>query len=244
MRVHRFFVNIELSQSDICFLPADAAHHCTQVLRYKLGQPLILFNGDGFNYHAQIHSLDKKTCQVTINGKFSPDNESPLKIHLFQGIAKGDKMDLIIQKAVELGVHQITPIFTQRCNVKLKSDRLEKKLAHWNKVLISACEQSGRAFVPKLNQAVDINKLETLESLSIYLEPNSKTSLTQLELKDKRETQSIGLFVGPEGGFSDDDIQRLEDLECLGARLGSRILRTETAGLAAVSVLQSLFGDL
>jgi len=239
MRNHRFFASIYLAVNSSTFLPADAAHHCAHVLRYKVGDYLTLFNGDGFDYLATINLIEKKQCQVKITKKISLNNESPLKINLIQGIARGDKMDLIIQKAIELGVSEITPFFTERCNVKLDGKRLEKKLSHWKKIIISACEQSGRAIIPKLNEAIQIMKLADMENTSIYLEPKAKQTFPDLKFDN-----SINLFIGPEGGFSEKDLTQLVNCGAKGIKLGPRILRTETAGLSAISILQSQFGDL
>lgn len=240
MRSHRFYSSITLSLSEPILLPKEASHHCIQVLRYKEGDELVLFNGDGFDYLAQISLIEGKTCQVKIMAKISPNNESPLKIHLYQGIARGEKMDLIIQKSVELGVHQITPLFTERCNVKLDQKRLAKKHQHWQKVAISACEQSGRAFIPKINLPIQISqfKLQS-DSIGFYLQPNSTQSI-----HDNNNLTDVSLLVGPEGGFSDNEINQLKENRISGIQLGARILRTETAGLACIAILQSHFGDI
>ncbi len=239
MRSHRFYTPINLQQNTSIELPAEAAHHCAQVLRYKVGDTLTVFNGDGFDYLATVIQIEKKRCQISLTNRAAPDNESPLKIHLLQGVARGDKMDLIIQKAVELGVAEITPLFTERCNVKLDGKRLDKKLQHWHHTIISACEQSGRALLPELHQPISINKLAKHKITSIYLEPTAKSRFGDLAIE-----QSIRLFIGPEGGFSDKDLAHLELLGCTGIKIGPRILRTETAGLSAISILQNLQGDL
>ena len=239
MRTHRFFVDNQLLVDSTFLLPAQAAHHCAQVLRYQKGQQVILFNGDGYDYRATIESIEKKQCRVKIENKSSPNNESPLQINLFQGVAKGDKMDLIIQKAVELGVSQITPLFSERCNVKLNAKRLEKKINHWKNIIISACEQSGRAIVPILNGPVNISEIDATEDSLIYLDPRNNTPLSSF-----KEKATIGLLIGPEGGFSEKDLEKLDSLGANAAKLGPRVLRTETAGLSAISVLQSHFGDL
>ncbi|TQV89036.1 16S rRNA (uracil(1498)-N(3))-methyltransferase [Aliikangiella coralliicola] len=239
MRSHRFYSPIELIVGQSIQLPKEANHHCIQVLRYRVGSEVTLFNGDGFDYHAQISEINGKQGTVTVTSKENPANESPLSIHLFQGIARGEKMDLIIQKAVELGISQFTPIFTERCNVKLDNKRLEKKQTHWQKVATSASEQSGRAIIPVVNSAVNINKLkQDHECLNLYLEPKATS-----RVQDLPKITSLNLFVGPEGGFSNADLQALESLEIRGIQLGPRILRTETAGLASIAVLQSHFGD-
>lgn len=239
MRIHRFYSSTELKENSSIALPADAAHHCVQVLRYRVGDELVLFNGDGFDYLATVEQIEKKRCQVKISKRINPQNESPLNIHLYQGVARGDKMDLIIQKAVELGVKEFTPLLTERCNVKLEGKRLDKKLQHWNKTIISACEQSGRAVIPELHPPMAINQLVETKIVSIYLEPNASSNFKELSI-DK----SASLFVGPEGGFSGKDLAHLKLVRCQGVKIGPRILRTETAGLSAISILQSCFGDL
>ncbi len=239
MRTHRFYTPIDLAINSSVQLPPEAAHHCAQVLRYKVGDELTVFNGDGFDYRATVEQIEKKSCTIKINQNTNPNNESPLKIHLLQGVARGDKMDLIIQKSVELGVSEITPIFTERCNVKLEGKRLEKKVQHWNNTIISACEQSGRAAIPTLHLPISIMKVSNNKDVSIYLEPTAEEKINQLSI-----TKHVRLFIGPEGGFSDKDLNHLQSINCDGVKLGPRILRTETAGLAAISIIQSSFGDI
>lgn len=239
MRSHRFYTPISLAENALIELPSDAAHHCAQVLRYKVADELTVFNGDGFDYLATVDQIEKKRCLIKTSQKIDPKNESPLKVHLFQGIARGDKMDLIIQKAIELGVAEITPLFTERCNVKLDGKRLDKKLLHWNKTAISACEQSGRAIIPKINQPMSIVEIQKENTTTLYLEPTSKTNF-----RDITFNQSVRLIIGPEGGFSEKDLSQLDLIECKNVKVGPRILRTETAGLSAISILQSLYGDI
>ncbi|PHS17588.1 MAG: 16S rRNA (uracil(1498)-N(3))-methyltransferase [Kangiella sp.] len=239
MRTHRFYTDMILSENTSIELPAEAAHHCAQVLRYKVGDNLTVFNGDGFDYFSAIESIAKKKCTIKILNKIRLNNESNLEIHLLQAIARGDKMDFVFQKAVELGVTEITPVSTERSNVKLDEKRLEKKMSHWNKTIISACEQSGRAVIPKLNLLINIEEVQNSEIQSIYLEPNSKRCFTHIS-----DGSSIRLLIGPEGGLSEKDIKQLELKEFVGIKMGPRILRTETAGLSAISILQNLKGDL
>lgn len=250
MRTHRFYADIQLENGTTTLLPKEAAHHCAQVLRYQVDDQLTVFNGDGCDYLASIVSIEKKRCEIKIEQRIKLSNESPLKIHLIQGIAKGDKMDLIIQKSVELGVTEITPVFTERCNVKLDPKRLIKKLDHWKKIAISACEQSGRAIIPTINSAIQIEQLQieekpienqpALELMTFYLHPTSEKSFSDYPIENKR----VALLVGPEGGFSDRDLQQAHKKNICGVSMGPRILRTETAGLSAIAILQSQFGDL
>ena len=240
MRTHRFYTPQTLGVNNKIALDKEVAHHCIQVLRYQVGNPLVLFNGDGQDYQAVIEKIEGKKATVHIASSCTPDNESPLRIHLYQSLAKGDKMDFIVQKSVELGVAEITPIITQRSNVKLDQKRMNKKLEHWQKVAISACEQSGRATIPAINPVVQIGELPALVAENaIYLEPKASVKISQLELDG-----SLSLFIGPEGGFSDQDLSQLEQLGTKGISLGPRILRTETAGLSAIAIVQSHFGDL
>ncbi len=239
MRSHRFYIPASLVVNTSVALSADVAHHCAQVLRYNVGDPLVLFNGDSFDYSAVITGIEKKRCVVEICRKYDPKNESPLKIHLMQGIARGDKMDFIIQKVVELGVAEITPVFTERCNVKLDKKRLNKKMAHWNKTIISASEQSGRAVLTRLNDPVTIENIPKLEHCSIFLEPTVSESFGELDIE-----KNVRIIIGPEGGFTQSDLTLLARVGFKGSKIGPRILRTETAGLSAISILQSRFGDL
>ncbi len=240
MRIHRFYTEQKLDCGQSITLAKPVAHHCIQVLRYQVGDLLVVFNGDGRDYLARIETIDGKKAVASIESANKPDNESPLSIHLYQSVAKGDKMDLLIQKCVELGVSSITPVFSERSNVKLEPKRLEKKLLHWQAVAISACEQSGRTLVPKVNSAIELKALNQLEETTvIYLEPSAEQSFAGLT-----QTNAIALFIGPEGGFSDQDLKHLIKLGAIGVSLGPRILRTETAGLATIAILQSHFGDL
>ncbi len=240
MRHHRFYADIELAINQTLALPKEASHHCLQVLRYQVDDILTLFNGDGFNYVAQIKSIMDKRCEVFISDKVNPNNESPLRTHFYQGIARGDKMDFIIQKCVELGASEITPLFTEYCNVKLDKKRLDKKQQHWQKVAISACEQSGRSTLVKINPAVYLKNLTTKNTeYSFYLDPEEKKSFNAFE-----KISHVDLYIGPEGGFSNNDLQQFKQINIEGVSLGPRILRTETAGLACLAILQSRFGDL
>jgi len=240
MRSHRFYAPIDLTCGNNIELPKEASHHCVQVLRYREGALLTLFNGDGFDYPAEINLIEGKRCSVKILQKVDPQNESPLNIHLYQGVARGEKMDLIIQKSVELGISELTPIFTERCNVKLDAKRLAKKQQHWQGVAISACEQSGRAIIPAINPAVQLKAIQPSVSAANYiLEPTAS-----LKIKDCPLPTKVNLFIGPEGGFSESDLQKFAQVNAQGLQLGPRVLRTETAGLTAIAVFQAQFGDL
>lgn len=223
-------------------LTPQAMQHVVTVLRLQSGAPVILFNGDNHEYHGELVIQDKRTALVNIHQKIVANRESPLQIHLAQGIARGEKMDWIIQKAVELGVHEMTPLFTERCNVKLDNDRLIKRIAHWQQVAISAAEQCGRNQITKIHTPVELaHFVETAPvGQKFILSHRAEHSLKSILL----ETKQCTLLVGPEGGFDPSELTFAQRHDFLPIVLGPRILRTETAALVAISILQSHMGDL
>lgn len=244
MRIPRIYHQGELSQGQQLELQADAANHVAKVLRMTAPQQLRLFNGDGNDYLAELESVSKKQVTAKILEASSNDSESPLKIHLGQVISRGDRMDITLQKSVELGVTKITPLFSQRCGVKLSGERLEKKQQQWQKIVISACEQSGRSFVPIVEQAVALEQWlqqqTTTEELKLTLDPCAEISLSQIE----EQPTKLRLLIGPEGGLTDEEIVQSKTQGFQAITLGPRILRTETAALTVISILQNRFGDL
>jgi 16S rRNA (uracil1498-N3)-methyltransferase len=224
-------------------LSDDAFGHLIRVLRLKEGDEVVLFNGEeAFQYQAKLIDVSKKQAYAEILTKEVVDNESPLNIHLGQGISRGDRMDFTLQKSVELGVNTITPLFTERCGVKLNAERLEKKRQQWQKIVISACEQSGRASVPVVTEPmllVDWLKQET-SALKINLHPKAQHSIMGLPMENTR----VRLLIGPEGGLSDEEISQANENNFVDVLLGPRVLRTETAALTAITALQCRFGDL
>ncbi|MFT4871760.1 MAG: 16S rRNA (uracil1498-N3)-methyltransferase [Colwellia sp.] len=224
-------------------LSDDAFGHLIRVLRLKEGDQVVVFNGEeAFQYQAKLINVSKKQAYAEILTKDVVDNESPLNIHLGQGISRGDRMDFTLQKSVELGVNTITPLFTERCGVKLNAERLEKKRQQWQKIVISACEQSGRARVPVVAQPmllVDWLKQET-SALKINLHPKAQHSIMSLPMENTR----VRLLIGPEGGLSDEEISQANENDFVDVLLGPRVLRTETAALTAITALQCRFGDL
>jgi 16S rRNA (uracil1498-N3)-methyltransferase len=270
MRQSRVYYEGELATGQVVTLPFDRSHYLLHVLRFKKGFALILFNGKGGQYRASVEEVLKKQIRLKV-GEFEDLNlESPLSIQLAQGISKNEKMDLAIQKAVELGVTSITPVITEFCATKLNQERLGKRLEHWRNIIISACEQSGRTLLPVLNlpqeyavwleaqpflsllpegrrcrAAADEGpknsdfQTSKIPNLTLYCDPNAAHSIGDLT-----PVQQVTLLVGPEGGLSSAEIEAAEKRGCIGIRLGSRILRTETAAVAAISVVQSHWGDL
>ena len=243
MRVTRVHVGRPLAAGVAIDLPDNAANHVARVLRLAIGDRCVLFNGDGLDYPAELIEVGKRIVRVMVGGGTSVDNESPLQLHLLQGIARGEKMDLILQKATELGVLSVHPLYSQRSEVRLDGARAEKRLAHWRGVVVSACEQCGRARVPGVASPQRLEQaLRTLADggLRLFLDPEGKASLPTLGVVP---SQAIHLAVGPEGGWSVQDVSQLHAAGFIGVRLGPRVLRTETAGLATIASLQALYGD-
>ena len=222
-------------------LDRDQAHYLRTVLRLKPGQSLLVFNGQGQQWQATLEQLDKKGGQLQLGDAVAATPPSRLNLTLVQGISKGDRMDTSIQKAVELGVNRIVPMMTQWSDVRLNNERLQKKQRHWQQVAISACEQCGRADVPEVTAAVSLDDyLRAKKHPGIYLDPRAARTLAEVA---PAAGESLDILIGPEGGFSDAEIQAMQANQCQGVRLGARILRTETAGPAVIAALQALAGD-
>lgn len=243
MRLTRCHVELPLHAGAELSLPEDVANHLLRVLRLREGDPCVLFNGDGCDYPAELLQAGKRNASVRIGAAQPVDNESPLAITLLQGVARGEKMDLILQKATELGVAAIVPVWAERTEVKLDAARVDKRVAHWRSVVISACEQSGRARVPQLSAPLalaDAARAAADSPCRLILDPQGEHRLRSLVIGGAAAT----IAIGPEGGWSPRDRATLEAAGFVGLRLGPRILRTETAGLAAIAALQAHHGDL
>ena len=245
MRVSRLHVDGPLAIGERIALPETAAGHLVRVLRADIGDACVLFNGDGHDYDARITAIGKRSGEVEILAARTLDNESPLRITLLQALARGEKMDWILQKATELGVAAVIPVESERSEVKLDSERAGKRVAHWQSVIVAACEQSGRAVVPAIAPPQPLaNALRALPSssaLRLLLDPKAGQAL---DVIDEHPGRELVLAIGPEGGWSPRDRELLRAAGFEGMRLGPRILRTETAGIAAIAVLQSRFGDI
>ena len=242
MRAVRHFVDRPLIEGGSVSLPEVAVAHLVRVLRLGPGDRVRLFNGDGNDYEAELESAGKRGAEARILARIPVYSESPLPITLAQGIARGEKMDLILQKATELGVARVAPIVTERTEVKLDAERAEKRAAHWRGVIASACEQSGRARLPELAPPRSLGDFLAQESseLRLVLDPNESQTLAQIQ---PAPGAKICLLVGPEGGLSERDLAAARATGFRGLRLGPRILRTETAALAAIAGLNALYGD-
>jgi 16S rRNA (uracil1498-N3)-methyltransferase len=242
MRISRIYHSQPLNVGELTSLEDEAATHVGRVLRMQATEKLVLFNGLGGQYQATIEAASKKNVTVQITAFDNHCAESPLKIHLGQGISRGDKMEFTIQKAVELGVSEITPLFTERCGVKITGERLNKKLQQWQKIAISACEQCGRNTIPIIHNPLPLSQWlqQISKELKINLHPRATDTIKTLAWP----TNGIRLIIGPEGGLSDNEITQTVDNGFGEVTLGPRILRTETAGLTVISALQLQFGDL
>ncbi len=244
----RFYHPETLAVGQLIELTTENKHHAARVLRLKKGDPIILFDGQGGEYSAHISVISKSGTTAVIEDFHDIDRESPLHIELAQAICVNEKMDWIIQKAVEMGVTSIQPVSTERSIVHLSDERSAKRLQHWQKIVISACEQCGRNQIPEvyplasLPQWLSQKKSESsAHGMPIMLSIVATTRLSQIA--QPAPGIPITLAVGPEGGFTPDEAVTLEHAGFISLRLGQRILRTESAPLAAVSALQALWGD-
>lgn len=242
MPVSRIYQSGLLVSGSHLFLHERAAHHLAHVLRIKTGDPVILFNGEGGEYQALVTQVNKKGVEVKVGDFVSREVESLLRIGLAQGIARGEKMDWIIQKAVELGVSQIMPLTTERSNVRLTGEREAKRHLHWESVAVSACEQCGRNRLPSIASPSELmDWLPTAAAdYRFVLSPYVNDKLPVQMPADA----SIILLVGPEGGLSDAEAAKAMAAGFTPLGLGPRVLRTETAAIAAIAALQSRYGDL
>ena len=222
-------------------LEESAAIHIGRVLRMKAGDSVILFNGEGGSWQCQLTESGKKSVQAKTFEFFPDNNESPLTIEIGQGLSRGERMDYAIQKATELGVTVITPLFTERCEVKLNEERIEKRMNHWQQVAISACEQCGRNKPPQINKPVQLKQWLDDRSTTLNLVLHHRT---EQALSGFKKPDSVSLLIGPEGGLSADEIAMAEGNGCRPLALGPRVLRTETAPVAALALMQYLWGDL
>ena len=241
MRIPRIFTGQQLQANARIELESGPSQHISRALRMRVGDELILFNGNGGAYPAQIAALDKKSVVVTTADILEQELESPLAIHLGIAISRGDRMDWVVQKATELGAYSVTPLFTERTEVKLAGERADKKIRHWQQVATSACEQCGRNRLPVINSLQPLHSwlMATEAERKFVLHHRSDTATTS-----SSKPTSVALLVGPEGGLSKEEINAAEQAGYQPLRLGPRVLRTETAPLAAIAILQARWGDM
>jgi 16S rRNA (uracil1498-N3)-methyltransferase len=244
MRKIRVHVDTPLAGAREVVLPAFAAEHLTRVLRLPDGAAVTCFDGDGHDYAGILRRPTGRIVLVELGTRDVVATESPLTITLLQAIARGEKMDLVLQKATELGVARIVPLVSERTEVKLDEDKAGKRLAHWQRVVRSACEQCGRAVVPVVDAPLPMTGIGDagFDGMRLALHPDATEGIAAL-FAESRPT-AVTLAVGPEGGFGERDLAALAHTGFRKLRLGPRVLRTETAGLAALAALQVIAGDL
>jgi len=243
MRVPRVPIAAVLTEGASVDLPADAAHHALRVLRLRDGAAVHLFNGDPGDWHGRLEVRGKHQARVSID-RFEPRNvEPPLQITLVQGISRGQRMDYTLEKSVELGVSRIVPVVMARTQAAPRGEREAKKARHWSGVIASAAAQSGRTRVPELGAQQGFREwlthADAADHPHVLLDPEATEGAGKLG-----QPRALTLLAGPEGGFSPDERERAFAAGCRGIRMGPRILRTETAAVAALAVLQALYGDL
>lgn len=241
MRTIRIYEKGHYQLQQEVLLSASASQHVAVVLRLQEGASLTLFGGEDIEYSATLIAVKKKQVTVRIDALCPISRESPLSIHLAQAISKGDRMEWVVQKAVELGVSQITPLMSARCVVKLDAERMAKKVQQWQAIAIAACEQSGRNTIPLIAQPMPFARFiqEDHSKLKLILHPEGGKNW-----RDYTISQDVTVLIGPEGGFCEDEVQEAMRRDFQPLSLGPRILRTETAAICALSVLQALRGDL
>ncbi len=239
----RFYSPENLTIGATVKLSENAAAHAVKVMRLSVGDALTLFNGDGFDYTCELLSAKKSEVLAKVKSNRAVENESNLRINLLQGISSGDRMDIALQKAVELGVNSVIPIKTERSVVKLSQERAEKRLEHWQNVVISTCEQSGRAVIPQVESPISLALWLATHPVNnnarITLDPTATLRLNELS----KPESNIELLIGAEGGLTSEELNLAAQNGFVGVQLGKRILRTETAPLAAIAAMQTLWGD-
>ena len=237
----RFYVDFALSPDSVVELPDDVVRHLN-VLRVKNTEEIVLFNGNGKSYPALPEVLEKRRASVRILREEATDNESPLNITLVQAVSAAERMDFTLQKSVELGVTEIRPVISERCVVRLSGERAEKRVARWQEIVVSACEQSGRNIVPKvLPVTTYAQALQQLpqETTKLLMSLNRAQKLSDVQ----PQSGKVVFMVGPEGGWTEKEEQQAFDAGFQSVTLGKRVLRTETASLAAIAAMQTLWGD-
>ena len=240
--IPRFHCPLPLAADTTIELPEGAAHHALRVLRLKPGDPVTLFNGKGGEYAATLERADTRAAVARIDAWHEIERESPLAVTVVQGLASGERMDFALQKAVELGAVAVQPVATARSVTRLDAARADKRLAHWQQVAIAACEQCGRNRVPEvlpLRELEDWLRAPTRASLRLLFAPEAAQAIGQVERPDG----AIELLVGAEGGLTTDEAASALRAQFRAVRMGPRVLRTETAALAALSALNALWGD-
>lgn len=244
MALTRLFIRSELQTGQALELDKEQAHYLGRALRLRPGDALIIFSAESGEFAAAVTSIGKSNAELMVGVAIPTNTESPLKVHLVQGVSRGERMDVVVQKATELGVKRISPVLTEYGVVKLDGSRASRRREHWQKIAESACEQCGRTRPPLIDEPLPLKTWfgsKTSETdVDLILKPNAGTSMASL----KAPTTKVCLLIGPEGGFSDNEYEDAEISGFKAVSLGPRVLRTETAAIAAITVAESLWGDL
>lgn len=244
MALTRLFIRSKLQTGQALELDKEQAHYLGRALRLRPGDALSIFSAESGEFSAAVTSIGKSSAELLVGAELPTNTESPLNLHLVQGISRGERMDFVVQKATELGVKRISPVLTEYGVVKLDGSRANKRRDHWQKIAESACEQSGRTRPPLIDAPLPLKTwfgaMTSESDVDLILNPNAGTSMASLQAP----TTKICLLVGPEGGFSDTEYGDAEVSGFKAVTLGPRVLRTETAAIAAVTVAESLWGDL
>ena len=241
MRIPRVYEPQPLAPGLCIDLGDTTIQHVIRALRLREGDRICLFNGDGHEYPAVLTQVDKRSAQATLEPALTPTVESALQIHVGQTLSRGERMDYAVQKATEMGVSRITPLTSERCEVKLKAEREDKRLRHWQQVAISACEQSQRTRVPEIAEVSPLlDWIQTVEAdLKLVLHHHTARPLQTMEAPG-----SVALLIGPEGGLTEAEVDAALAAGFEPVAFGPRVMRTETAPVAACAILQYLWGDL
>jgi 16S rRNA (uracil1498-N3)-methyltransferase len=243
MRLNRIYLPGLLATGNDIALTTASANHVARVLRMRAGETIAVFNGKGGEFRAELIRVEASQVTVRIGEHIAGTPESPLTITLVQGVSRSERMDWALQKATELGVNVIAPVLTARSVVRLDDKQSNKKQEHWHNIVIGACEQSGRSHVPQVLAPVTLRQYlqeHRKEGLRLVLSPTGPSGLAGLTSMSKR----VELLIGPEGGLDDEEIERAQNAGFVPVRLGPRVLRTETAAVTALTVLQAMWGDL
>ncbi len=243
----RFFVAKDSIRDKQGIISGPELEHMRKVLRLRPGQGVLLFDDEGWEYEAIIQSYGERAAEMEIVNRYRPERESPLDITLAQAIGKGDKMDWVVEKATELGVRSIVPYFSSYTVPRLDTKKIARRGARWEKIALSAAKQSGRTKIPEIQMLGDFGDLIRrpwpCELKLLFWEGESTRSIKKLR-EERKHLDSILLVIGPEGGFTSEEVAQASDQGFLTIRLGKRVLRTETAALGALSVVQFLWGDM
>ena len=237
--VPRFYLDAPLRAGGVCALPEDSAHHAVHVLRLREGDEVTLFNGRGGEFAARIASMQRLKISIDLLQHRAVERESPLRVTLIQGVSSGERMDSTLRKAVELGVAEVQPVLATRSVARPTGERAEGRRSHWQKVVVAACEQCGRNRIPEVLPLIAVADYRPGQGAKILLSPSSRAPLSKLSFDESR----FMLAAGPEAGFTEEEEARLVEAGFVPASLGPRVLRTETAAVAALAAMNALRGD-